>query len=48
MPKKSIEHYDGQFTPVTIPLRGTGMKKYQEWYMLVISAAFQSGITTGW
>ena len=42
------EHYEGQFTPCTVPLRGPGLKHYQDWCLLLIDAAFKSGIKTGW
>lgn len=45
---KSKEHYENQFKPCTIPLKGPGLKHFQDWYCLVIEGAFRSGITTGW
>ena len=42
------EHYEDQFNPCTVPLRGPELKHFQDWYRLVIDAAFRTGIKTGW
>lgn len=46
--KKPKEYYENQFQPVTIPIRGKGLSGFTSWYMLVIKAAFQSGIKDGY
>ena len=42
------EAYEGQFKPVTIPIRGTGLEAFKRWYRLVVEGAFNSGIKTGY
>lgn len=42
------EYYEDQFKPCTVPLKGPGLKHFQDWYRLVIDAAFRTGIKTGW
>ena len=42
------EYYDEQFKPCMVRLKGPGLKHFQDWCMLLIDAAFRSGIKTGW